>query len=120
MMRRKASYKKVYTYLFLLLFIGYYGSVTFFNHTHLINESNSITHSHPFKSDNAGAPMHSHPEKGYITIQLLSILFVSLVIVFPNWGAISRYATKLGDITCIFQVIPSIHYDYLLRGPPVN
>lgn len=40
--------------LLLLLFVGYYGSITLFPHNHLIN-GKLVSHSHPFQSK-----PHSH------------------------------------------------------------
>lgn len=38
----------------LLLFMGYYGSITLFPHSHIVN-GDLVTHSHPYSSSN-----HSH------------------------------------------------------------
>jgi len=51
-----------YRCLLLFLFLGYYSSITFFTHSHIINGV-TIVHSHPFNSDKKGDTSTS-PHKG--------------------------------------------------------
>ena len=63
--------KKIRFFL-LLLFLGYYGSITLFTHCHILNGV-TIIHSHPFSSYTGNNPInHQHSANGYILIQLLS------------------------------------------------
>jgi len=66
-------------YFLLLLFLGYYGSITLFKHPHIINGV-TIVHSHPFNSGTGENSLsHSHTTNGYIIIQLLSDFLFTLV-----------------------------------------
>jgi len=68
-------------YLFLVLFLGFFGSVTFFNHSHIVNGI-TIVHSHPYKSNSGDVPpAHNHNRNGFILIQFISG-FIAAVSVF--------------------------------------
>jgi hypothetical protein len=54
----------------LLLFIGYYGCITLFYHSHLVN-GHIITHSHPYKHSSP-FEKHSHSGKAYLLIDQLN------------------------------------------------
>jgi hypothetical protein len=54
----------------LLLFIGYYGCITLFYHSHLVN-GHLITHSHPYKHSSP-FEKHSHSGKAYLLIDQLN------------------------------------------------
>jgi|WetSurMetagenome_2_1015567.scaffolds.fasta_scaffold201640_2 hypothetical protein len=70
---------KSFRFLLLILFLGYYSSITFFTHSHIINGV-TIVHSHPFNSDRGGHPSNSpHSEKQLFVIQLLSEFFTTAV-----------------------------------------
>ena len=77
-MSDKGFLKKLYVIFFLVIFTGYYACVTFFYHTHVVL-GETICHSHPYKAGADGKPIHSHTDKGYITIYLLSTLTFSIV-----------------------------------------
>ncbi len=66
------------TLLLLILFLGYYGGITLFPHSHIVNGI-TIVHSHPYKqgnkSNSSGLP---HTGKELLLIQTLSE-FVSTV-----------------------------------------
>ncbi len=109
--------KTILVYSLLLLFTGYYGSISFFYHSHIIL-GDTIVHSHPYKSDNNGNPLHSHSEKGYMTIQMLSF--------FPAYSILIIYAFR-NNATVIYELITTtsegaennaLHYSYSLRAPP--
>ena len=58
--------------LLLILFLGYYGSITFFTHVHRI-DGVTIVHSHPYKSLNGNKePYNNHTNKELQVIQFLS------------------------------------------------
>jgi hypothetical protein len=77
--------KNIYVYFFIILFSGYYGSVIFFYHAHMIN-GEYIVHSHPAKTDSKGFPLHSHTSNGFLTIQILTAFMLVL--------SIARYCLK--------------------------
>ncbi|MDD2437391.1 MAG: hypothetical protein PHG27_10735 [Massilibacteroides sp.] len=91
---------KILKYSLLVLFIGYYGSITLFTHTHIVNGV-VITHSHPYnffkcKKNEQGEriPLHHHAENGYVLIHILSH-FSSLVVFFAiGIKAIEKILTK--------------------------
>lgn len=61
-------------YLILFLFIGYYGSITFFYHAHIV-DGKVIVHSHPFKNhkgDSTPYEKHQHNKGSYFTIDNLN------------------------------------------------
>lgn len=116
---RKNRIKEFFGYAFLILFLGYYGSITLFYHSHLVL-GDTIVHSHPFKSDNNGKPLHSHSGKEYITIQFLSciilssVLFYLTLLVFAPQISKSVLETRHG-----FSGNSYLHL-YSLRAPPLN
>jgi uncharacterized membrane protein YjgN (DUF898 family) len=73
-------------YFLLILFALFFGSITFFPHTHIL-EGVPIVHSHPFQSGNI--PYGHHHSKGaFILIQFVSnfisiasVAFIGVVII---------------------------------------
>jgi len=64
--------------ILLMLFLGYYSSITFFTHSHIINGV-TIVHSHPFNSDKGGGSSNSpHSDKALLVIHLLSELITTI------------------------------------------
>jgi hypothetical protein len=58
-------------FLLLILFMGYYSSITLFYHAHLVN-GEIIVHSHPFSKTKQGPfQPHSHSSAAYVLIQHL-------------------------------------------------
>ncbi|HEY3391028.1 MAG TPA: hypothetical protein VGK38_15725 [Prolixibacteraceae bacterium] len=84
--RLKYFMGKSFRLLLLFLFLGYYGSITFFTHSHIINGV-TIVHSHPFNSDRGGSPSNSqHSDKELLVIQLLSeLITVVFAITFASF-----------------------------------
>jgi hypothetical protein len=84
----KRIYKKLTGYFLLILFLGYFGSITFFPHTHIV-DGVTIVHSHPYKSQPGNVPVnHNHSKNGFLLIQFISnfiaiapILFIGVVII---------------------------------------
>ena len=71
-MKLRSFTGKLFGCFLLVLFLGYYGSITLFTHSHIINGV-TIVHSHPFNSDNGdGTTKLPHSEKQLFLIQLLS------------------------------------------------
>jgi hypothetical protein len=61
--------RKITGSILLILFLGYFGSITLFSHTHHIDNGEIIVHSHPFKSFPGKEPVrHSHSTNGFIQI----------------------------------------------------
>jgi hypothetical protein len=108
--------------LLLILFLGYYGSITMFYHAHLLVNGVIITHSHPFKSDpNNKGPFqsHSHSSSAYNLIDQLNQINWNSPICTP---AIPEppvfYSEILHNYTSPFlQIIFSSSSQ--LRAPPV-
>ena len=71
---------KISRYFFLVLFLGYLTSITFFTHRHVI-DGYKIVHSHPFKSSGHGIPMHNHSVNEFILIHFLTG-FLAVVLSF--------------------------------------
>lgn len=68
-----AKYFNRLTGLFLLiLFTGYFGSVTFFSHNHIV-DGIQIVHSHPYKSQSGDNQTgHNHTNNGFALIYFIS------------------------------------------------
>lgn len=78
MKNTKSYIPTIKSFFLLFLFIGYYGSITLFYHTHLEN-NHIITHSHPYKhktANNTPCESHSHSSSAFSIIKLLN---------HPNW-----------------------------------
>jgi hypothetical protein len=68
----KQIYKKLLGYFLLLLFCGYFSSVTFFPHSHIV-DGVTVVHSHPYKSHPGNNPVnHNHSKEELIFIQFIS------------------------------------------------
>jgi hypothetical protein len=104
-------------YFFLILFLGFFGSNIFFDHTH-IYDGNIIVHSHPFKPDHDGKPLHNHNQSGYLLVYQLNNLIVnitlSLILAFVFFFLSGEVIART------LKNIPSgvYHFPSLLRGPP--
>ncbi len=104
-------------YFFLLLFLGFLGSITLFNHAHVVNGV-TIIHSHPFKSGSNGKPLHSHTDQGFLTIHLLSVISIVSIISFFTLESLVPSSYKIvpqtrplevNNLSCLFRS---------LRAPP--
>jgi len=99
-------------YLLLFLFIGYYGSITLFWHTHY-SGNETITHSHPFNN-----PNHAHTAAQYDLIKLLSTVAGLL---FGGGLLLAKlYSGKPQSIIAKPKIHLFQHYlsSYFRRGPP--
>lgn len=64
--------KKYMRYLLLILFLGYYSSIKFFPHTHIV-DGKAIVHSHPYNPFSKENPTnHHHSKNEFVLIHLLS------------------------------------------------
>jgi hypothetical protein len=106
-------------YFFLLLFLGFFGSITFFNHVHII-DGVTIAHSHPFKKDVHGLPLHSHSDKGYITIQFLSVIKVLLVFSYFTFKPIAPFLYEIAQYIIQGAATLRLYSLSLLRAPPAG
>jgi hypothetical protein len=71
----KHIYKRLLGFTLLILFTGYFGSITFFPHTHIVDGIH-VVHSHPFP--NGKIPLtHNHSKNGFILIQFVSNFIAS-------------------------------------------
>ena len=116
-LRLKNRLKRIYAYCLLILFLGYYGSITLFYHSYIVL-GETIVHSHPFKADSHGSPLHSHTDKGYITIQLLSCFAVSFILLNYSFKTIAPIVYEIVLKTKEGLANHTFHYLYSLRAPP--
>lgn len=73
----KRRIRKIMGYHLLILFLGYYGCITLFTHTHIVNGV-TIVHSHPFSSGTQKNPIkHGHTSNNFTLIQFLSHFFAT-------------------------------------------
>jgi hypothetical protein len=104
-------------YVFLLLFLLFFGSVTFFNHAHVV-DGITVIHSHPFRSDNSGNPMHDHTTSGYQLIHLLVTLINTAVVFLIVFYFLPVFIGKIADKYFDRVVIKTFFIQHPLRGPP--
>jgi hypothetical protein len=106
----------IYGYFFLVLFICFYGSITFFNHTHIVN-GDTIVHSHPYKADKEGNPTHQHTSNGYLLIHVIRNFTAALSFFYlpgiPFFFLNKVYHRRKLPFIQPIRVIPNS-----LRGPP--
>lgn len=57
----------------LTLFLLFFVSNNFFKHAHQLDDR-IIVHSHPFKSDSQGNPLHNHSATDYLLIHLFNTI----------------------------------------------
>jgi len=80
--RLKQGISKSLTLLLLVLFLGYYGGITLFPHTHIVNGI-TIVHSHPFNSGNGNNSSNlPHSGKELQLIHHLSEFFSTVAGIF--------------------------------------
>ncbi|MBI5539084.1 MAG: hypothetical protein HY951_03430 [Bacteroidia bacterium] len=83
-------------YFLLFLFLGYYGSITLFTHTHHIENGVIIVHSHPFKASTGNIPVnHNHTKNGYVLIQLLSNFLTTVSFLALSIEALKVFFRKI-------------------------
>jgi hypothetical protein len=111
--------KKFFAALMLAIFAAYFVSTNMFYHSHVVL-GDTIVHSHPFKSDSNGKPIHSHNDKGYLTIQYLSCLLLSVIIFTLIRDGISLNSSELVVKLKLNKVLSSSRLVYSLRAPPEN
>lgn len=109
----------LYRYFLLLLFLGFFASINFFDHTH-ISDGNIIVHSHPFKHDRNGNPLHSHKDSDYLLIYMLQnyVAIAPAILFFSGMIAILINKNITGDERNKSRKDYAI--SFLLRGPPFS
>jgi len=104
-------------YSFFLIFVGYYLSITFFTHSHVVLGI-TIVHSHPYKSGTTNHPIkHQHTTDEFILIQLLSEFLTTLVffaILFNLFPFIIKSFLIKEKFVLIYTILSSLR----LRAPP--
>lgn len=94
-MRNRA--KRIYAALLLILFAGYWGSVTLFPHAHHV-DGFVIVHSHPFSgAANGSAPLNHTPQQFQLIAHLSLLVMVAAV-------ALS-FAARLLGVRYVFRMM---------------
>ena len=71
----KPSLVKFGKWMLIVLFIGYYASITMFYHTHYFSWG-TVTHSHPYLPTNSEVPTHTHSPSQCLAISFLTNLLL--------------------------------------------
>jgi hypothetical protein len=108
-------------YFLLLLFLGYYGSITLFTHIHIANGV-AIVHSHPFSDGTEKNPVkHQHTTKEFLLIQFLSNFLTTVLFLAFSIGVLKavfkKYTLQKNEenlSTCFYISSNG------LRAPPLN
>jgi len=109
--------KKCRCIILLLLFMSFFGSNLFFNHSHIV-DGNIIVHSHPYKSGKDGKPLHTHTDNTFVLIHILNNIILvaasSLIL-----AALSVYFFR-GLKSFVYSLNLSLNQGLQLRkrGPP--
>lgn len=115
----KNRVEKIMRYFLLFLFLGYYGNITLFTHTHILNGV-TIVHSHPYSTGANGKPVnHQHSEKGFIIIHLLSNFIATALFLALGIAIVHKFITSYLIKICIdFIQRFSGFCTFSLRAPP--
>jgi hypothetical protein len=117
----RARIGKSFTLVLLVLFLGYYGGITLFPHSHIVNGI-TIVHSHPYKqgkgSNSSNLP---HTGKEFQIIQVLSE-FISTAVVLSVTALLLRSLVRDLSVrfTCAGYAEPGGNGNNLLRAPPLE
>ena len=104
-------------FIFLAIFLGFLGSTVFFNHTHTL-DGKIIVHSHPFKADGNGKPVHNHKDTGYLLVLLLNNFIAGITLAFSMAALILFQAIELLPKTSNILKFRVCRDSLFLRGPP--
>lgn len=119
-MKLKQLGTKFLQYSLLIIFLGYYGSITLFPHCHIVNGV-SIVHSHPFNSSSDKNPInHSHSKDEFVLIHLLTtFLFTFSFIYFLS--EVLKVVLKNISGEFLWEIVECIFFNsHGLRAPPVK
>ncbi len=106
-------------YFFLIVFLGFFISNTFFDHVH-IYDGNLIVHSHPFKHGENGKPLHTHLDGGYLLVYLLNTLLSNVVLSIFLFYFFNILVTRIFSQILVNKPTGIFNYVFHLRGPPFN
>ena len=110
--------KKIISIFLLIVFVGYYGNVTLFSHTHIINGV-TIVHSHIHKNSHHDTQSGGHTEHNITLIaQISHIDYVD----FSCNCALNSPQLCMDIEHCVptIEWVTSLHLQNLsLRAPPV-
>jgi len=101
---------------FLLLFINYMASISFFTHSHVVNGV-TIVHSHPYPLGEGGTD-HEHTGTQLQLIEMLSVFYIVGSILFVI--SFVRLLTPLCNLfDRVDSIIPlSLRNSFLFSRPP--
>lgn len=112
-MRR--SFRNIGALVLLILFVGYWCSITLFPHVHRIN-GQVYVHSHPY--GDWGGTAHTHTPQEFQFIKHLSLLVMTV-------ATLAVFIQQLSAVRFIFSVPPTsprqneVIRHHSLRAPPV-
>jgi hypothetical protein len=113
-------FKKITGYLFITLFLGYYGCITLFSHVHHIENGVIIVHSHPFRSGTEKNPVpHQHTSQGYVLIHYLNSFLKTFLLSTFLWAIIKRCSINPGFSGAEISIkLQYLFFTPGLRAPP--
>ena len=86
--------KKIMRDFLLLLFLGYYVSISSFTHTHIVNGV-AIVHSHPYNPFSKDKPVnHQHSANGFVFIHFLSHFLTTVLFLAFSFGIVKAVLRK--------------------------
>jgi hypothetical protein len=115
-MIKKVSYSG-WGVFFLFLFLGYFVSVTFFDHAHIV-DGITVVHSHPYKKSPDGKPIHDHDKNEYFLIHILNHFSLEVISFLSLGGLFMILLLNLFTVrtdSFRYQISPDQNYR---RGPP--
>ena len=108
-------------YFLLILFLGYYISISSFTHTHILNGV-AVVHSHPYNPFSKDKPAnHQHSSNGFVIIHFLSHFLTTVSFLAFSMGiyktVLRKYILKKDD-----ENFPNLFFicSNGLRAPPLN
>jgi hypothetical protein len=112
----KPSLVKFGKWMLIVLFMGYYISITMFYHTHYFPWG-TVTHSHPYMPTNSETSSHTHTQSQCLAISsLANLLLVVAVFAFfickPD--LVQKIYIRVRHYVSFFRYVFSP-----LRGPPI-
>ena len=117
----KHWFNKIMRYFLLILFLGYYVSISSFTHTHIVNGV-AIIHSPPYNPFSKDKPVnHQHSANGFILIHFLSHFLTTVLFLAFSIGILKVVFKK-----CILTPNDENLFNRIcicsngLRAPPLN
>ncbi|HDR89380.1 MAG TPA: hypothetical protein ENN63_07110 [Bacteroidetes bacterium] len=116
----KQHRNQTFAWLLLILFLGYYGSITLFIHTHTVNGI-TVTHSHPsIPFSGKSKADHQHTRQEYEVIEQLSFFFSTTAIIFITTSPILHIQQIISLHISSKCPLSGGYCTFLLRAPPVS